>query len=141
MKIHIDQTINRIHHVTALASDPQRNLDFYAGVLGFRLVKRTLNFDTPDVYHFYYGDETGHPGTILSSYPFIDAVRGRRVTSEIFAGAFSIPKGSLEYWVERLSSNGIHLDGPFERFGDEVIAFEDRDGMMIELIVSDMLSS
>jgi glyoxalase family protein len=134
-------TINGIHHITALASDPQRNLDFYAGVLGLRLVKRTVNFDAPDVYHLYYGDETGQPGTILTFFPFINAARGRRGIGEISAVAFSIPKGSLEYWVARLSSNGIHLDGPSERFGDEVIAFEDPDGMMIELVVSDMPSS
>jgi glyoxalase family protein len=133
--------INGIHHITALASDAQRNLDFYAGVLGFRLVKRTVNFDAPDVYHLYYGDETGQPGTILTFFPFINAARGRRGRGELSAVAFSIPKGSLEYWVEWLSSNGIHLDGPFERFGDEVIAFEDPDGMMIELVVSNMPSS
>ena len=133
--------ISGIHHITALASDPQRNLDFYGGVLGFRLVKRTVNFDAPDVYHFYYGDETGEPGTILTFFPFVNAARGKRGAGEISAVAFSIPRGSLEYWVGRLSSNGIHLDGPSERFGNNVIAFEDPDGLMIELVVSDTPSS
>jgi glyoxalase family protein len=128
--------INGIHHITALASDPQRNLDFYAGVLGLRLVKRTVNFDAPDVYHLYYGDEIGQPGTILTFFPFPNAVRGKRGTGEISAVAFQTPPAALEFWVERLSKYGIHIDGPFKRFRDEYISFQDPDGMTVELVFS-----
>ncbi|MGB7842897.1 MAG: VOC family protein, partial [Salinimicrobium sp.] len=73
----MEQLIKGIHHVTALAGDPQRNLDFYTGILGLRLVKKTVNFDAPDVYHFYYGDETGQPGSILTFFPYEGIQRGR----------------------------------------------------------------
>lgn len=123
-----------IHHVTALASDPQRNLDFYAGFLGLRLVKQTVNFDAPDVYHLYYGDETGRPGTILTFFPFPEAVRGRRGSGEISAVAFSVPPGSAGYWTGRLGRRDISFLGPGSRFGDFVLSFEDPDGMVVELI-------
>jgi glyoxalase family protein len=132
--------ITGIHHITALASDPQRNLDFYVDVLGLRLVKRTVNFDAPDVYHLYYGDEIGQPGTILTFFPFQDAVRGKHGVGEISSVAFRVPKDSLEFWVERLSRYGIHVDGPFRRFDDELIAFQDPDGMVVELVFSDSRS-
>lgn len=130
-------TIHGIHHITALASDPQRNLDFYVGVLGLRLVKRTVNFDAPDVYHLYYGDEIGQPGTILTFFPFPNADRGKRGIGEISAVAFQVPQRALEFWVERLSRHGIHIDGPFKRFDDEYIAFQDPDGMIVELVFRD----
>ncbi len=126
--------IHGIHHITALASDPQANLDFYAGFLGLRLVKQTVNFDAPDVYHLYYGDEVGRPGTILTFFPFPDAARGKRGTGETSAVAFSIPAGSLEFWVERLAERGIDFSGPLRRFGEEVISFDDIDGMKVELV-------
>ena len=132
--------INGIHHITALASDPQQNVDFYTGVLGLRLVKRTVNFDAPDVYHLYYGDGIGRPGTILTFFPFPDAARGKRGTGEITAISFSVPKSSIEFWVHRLSSHGIHIDGPTTHFNDELISFLDPDGMMIELVFEDWSS-
>ncbi len=122
-----------IHHITALASDPQVNVDFYAGFLGLRLVKQTVNFDAPDVYHLYYGDEVGRPGTILTFFPFPDAVRGKKGAGETTAVAFSIPQGSLDFWIERLSGRGIGLVGPVARFGQDVVSFEDPDGMLVEL--------
>jgi glyoxalase family protein len=123
-----------IHHVTALAADPQRNIDFYAGVLGLRLVKLTVNFDAPDVYHIYYGNDTGDPGTILTFFPFPDASRGKRGTGEISAVAFLAPRGSLEFWAAHLSQHGIRFDGPFPRFGEQCVSFEDPDGMTLELV-------
>lgn len=123
-----------IHHITALASDPQRSVDFYAGFLGLRLVKQTVNFDAPDVYHLYYGDEAGHPGTILTFFPFLDAARGKRGVGEISAVAFSIPSQSLNFWVDRLAGNAVHFDGPVRRFNDDVVSFEDPDGMLVELV-------
>lgn len=123
-----------IHHITALASDPQRNVDFYVGFLGLRLVKQTVNFDAPDVYHLYYGDQAGRPGTILTFFPFLDAARGKRGVGEITAVAFSIPSRSLDFWVDRLAGNAVQFDGPFRRFNDDVVSFEDPDGMAVELI-------
>jgi glyoxalase family protein len=123
-----------IHHVTVLASDPQRNVDFYAGFLGTRLIKQTVNFDAPDVYHLYYGDETGRPGTILTFFPFPDAVRGRSGSGEISAVAFSIPPGSAGYWTGRLGRKGIPFRGPGSRFGESVLSFQDPDGMVVELV-------
>ncbi|HEY9593037.1 MAG TPA: ring-cleaving dioxygenase [Spirochaetia bacterium] len=124
-----------IHHVTSLASDPQRNVDFYTGLLGLRLVKRTVNFDAPDVYHFYYGDETGTPGTLLTFFPFPDAARGKRGAGETTAVAFSVPSGSLATWGERLAREGVALlTGPSTRFGQSLLSFEDPDGMVVELV-------
>ena len=130
----MNPSLDGIHHITSLASDPQRNIDFYAGFLGLRLVKKTVNFDAPEVYHFYYGDETGRPGTILTFFPFPHAARGKRGAGETVAVAFSIPPESLDYWISRLAARDVHFEGPAQRFGDQVIAFEDPDGMVVELV-------
>jgi glyoxalase family protein len=130
-----------IHHITSLASDPQRNVDFYAGFLGMRLVKQTVNFDAPDVYHLYYGDETGQPGTILTFFPFPDALRGKRGTGETSAVAFSVPAGAFDFWVERLSREGVPFRGPEPRFGQIVVSFEDPDGMSVELFEEDTVNA
>jgi glyoxalase family protein len=122
-----------IHHITALASDPQQNLDFYGSFLGLRLVKQTVNFDAPDVYHLYYGDEIGRPGTILTFFPFTDAARGKRGAGEISAVAFMMPAGSTDFWIGRLSAKGMPFHGPERRFGQQLISFEDPDGMRVEL--------
>jgi glyoxalase family protein len=127
-------SIEGIHHITALASDPQQNVDFYTRFLGMRLVKQTVNFDAPDVYHLYYGDEIGRPGTILTFFPFPDAVRGKRGAGETSAVAWSVPVGSLDFWIERLSRKGIPFHGPEPRFEQKVISFEDPDGMVVELV-------
>lgn len=128
--------ITGLHHVTAIASDPQRNLDFYAGVLGLRLVKRTVNFDDPGSYHFYFGDAAGSPGTILTFFPWPHARRGVRGTGEVEATAFAIPAGSAGYWVERLKAHGVAVEQPGQRFGEEALRFPDPDGMHVELIAS-----
>src|SRR3954449_7456090 len=104
-----------IHHVTAIASDPQRNLDFYAGLLGLRLVKRTVNFDDPQTYHFYFGDEVGTPGSILTFFPWPGARRGRHGTGQVALTSFAIPPGALGFWAERLQHHGIAIDGPTRR--------------------------
>jgi glyoxalase family protein len=132
----VPTTVQGIHHVTALASDPQKNVDFYTGVLGLRLVKKTVNFDAPDVYHLYYGDEIGHAGTILTFFPFPDASPGKRGTGEISAVAFLVPPPSLDFWAEHLSRHGVRFDGPFSRFGERFVSFEDPEGMNIELVFS-----
>src|SRR6202050_1455658 len=99
-----------LHHVTAIASDPQRNLDFYTQVLGLRFVKRTVNFDDPGTYHFYFGDDAGSPGTILTFFPGPNAVSGRVGLGEVTRTSFGVPVGSLEYWVQRLSENGVAVE-------------------------------
>jgi glyoxalase family protein len=87
-----------IHHVTAIAGNPQRNLDFYAGVLGLRFVKRTVNFDDPETYHFYYGDGEGHPGTLMTFFPWNNAPRGRVGTRQVGVTAFAVAPEALSYW-------------------------------------------
>jgi glyoxalase family protein len=128
--------ITGLHHVTAIASDPQRNLEFYVGVLGLRLVKRTVNFDDPGSYHFYFGDGVGTPGTILTFFPWPDARPGVRGVGEIEATAFAIPAASVGYWLERLKEHRVVARRAPERFGDEIIRLADPDGMLIELIAS-----
>jgi glyoxalase family protein len=125
-----------IHHVTAIAGDPQKNLDFYGGVLGLRLVKLTVNFDDPGTYHLYYGDGAGHPGTILTFFPWPDAPKGRRGTGQVTETAFAIPENAVGYWTARLAERGIAFQGPAVRFGEQVIAVSDPDGLGIELIAT-----
>lgn len=123
-----------IHHVTAIAGDPQRNVDFYAGTLGLRLVKQTVNFDDPGTYHLYYGDEQGRPGTILTFFPWPGVRRGRQGTGQATAISFSIPENSLAYWIERFVKHAVGFERPVERFGEQTIAFRDHEGLMLELV-------
>jgi glyoxalase family protein len=128
--------IRALHHVTAIASDPQRNLDFYVGLLGLRFVKRTVNFDDPGSYHFYFGDNRGTPGTILTFFPWPGARRGIRGTGQIEATAFAISPNSIGYWLDRLRAQHVTAEKASSRFGEEVIRFVDPDGLLIELIAS-----
>ena len=124
-----------IHHVTAIASSPQRNLDFYSGVLGLRLVKRTVNYDDPTTYHFYYGDFSGTPGSLLTFFPWPDARRGRQGAGQVAVTSFAITPGSLGFWIERLLRFSVEFQQPITRFDNErVIAFKDSDGFMGELV-------
>lgn len=126
--------IRGLHHVTAVARDPQRNVDFYRNVLGQRLVKRTVNFDSPDTYHFYFADETGSPGSVLTFFAWPNMRKGVRGNGETNAVAYNVPVGSLGFWQERLKQNGI-TPNPIEiRFGQKVLGFTDPDGMGVELI-------
>lgn len=125
-----------LHHVTAIASHPQRNLDFYAGLLGLRLVKRTVNFDDPGTYHFYFGDRRGMPGTILTFFPWENAHRGAPGTGEVEATTFSIAAESMSYWLARLAEHHVPVERQPARFSSEVIRFHDPDGMTIELTTS-----
>ena len=130
----MNEQIAGIHHVTAIARDPQANYDFYSGVLGLRLVKKTVNFDDPGTYHFYYGDETGTPGTILTFFPWPMARLGSRGAGQATVTAFSVPEGSLGYWSERLASLGVDAESPHPRFDEEVLTFRDPDGLLLELV-------
>jgi len=126
--------VHGIHHVTAIAGDPQRNVDFYAGVLGLRMVKRTVNFDDPATYHFYYGDEVGTPGSILTFFPWPQGRSGRIGVGQVAVTSFTIAPGATGYWLERLMQHGIPFEGPASRFDERVITFRDRDGLMLELV-------
>lgn len=128
-----------LHHVTAIASNPQRNLDFYCEVLGLRFVKRTVNFDDPGSYHFYFGDDTGSPGTILTFFAWPEALRGRTGAGETSAVAFSVPTSSLQFWEERMLAAETPVECADERFGSPVLSLGDPDGMRIELIGTDNL--
>jgi glyoxalase family protein len=130
-------SINGIHHVTAIAGDAQGNVDFYAGVLGLRLVKRTVNFDDPLTYHLYYGTELGAPGTILTFFAWPNAYRGRVGSGQVNATALSVPRGSLGWWQERFKGRHVTYDLPVKRFGEEVLPFQDTDGMQLELVAVD----
>ncbi|HWB42832.1 MAG TPA: ring-cleaving dioxygenase [Gemmatimonadales bacterium] len=125
-----------IHHVTAIAREPQRNLDFYAGTLGMRLVKLTINYDDPGTYHFYYGDELGRPGSLLTFFPWTGGRPGRQGTGQINGIGLAIPPASLAFWIERLIARGVKYEGPTRRFEEQVLAFTDPDGLMVELIAT-----
>jgi glyoxalase family protein len=132
----MEKSITGLHHVTAIASDPQRNLEFYVGLLGLRLVKRTINFDDPGTYHFYFGDARGTPGTILTFFPWPSARRGTRGTGEVAATAFVISAISAGYWLERLKEHHVSAETAPDRFDEEVIRFADPDGMLLELVAA-----
>jgi glyoxalase family protein len=131
-----EPTIGGIHHVTAIASDPQPNLGFYVRFLGLRLVKQTVNFDDPETYHFYYGDRTGQPGTILTFFPWPGAARGRHGTGQVTLTSFSVPPGSLSFWSERAQRHGFSASASEPRFGEEVLSIADPDGLAVELVAS-----
>lgn len=123
-----------IHHVTAISGPPQENVDFYAGVLGQRLVKKTVNFDAPDTYHLYYGDTAGSPGTILTFFPFVDAGPGRAGPGMASAYAYAVAAGRFEGLMESLAERAIDFAGPVERLGQRVITLRDADGAPVELV-------
>ena len=123
-----------LHHVTAIAGDPQQNIDFYAGLLGLRLVKLTVNYDDPTAYHLYYGDAQGHPGTILTFFSWPGALQGRIGTGQVTVTSFAIPVNSLGYWKQRLREKGIAFAEAESAFDEPLGSFSDSDGTQIELI-------
>jgi glyoxalase family protein len=123
-----------LHHVTAIAGNHLRNLDFYTRTLGLRLVKRTVNFDDPGTYHFYYGDKTGKPGTILTFFPWEQAGTGRVGVGETQQTAFRVPAHSLGYWTHRFIEKGAAHQALEKRFGESVLPFSDPDGMSLALV-------
>ena len=134
----MDKLITGIHHVTAIAAGSGDNVDFYAGILGLRLVKKTVNFDAPEVYHFYYGDEAGNPGSILTFFPYEGLVQGRHGKGMLNTTAFSVPNSSIDYWLARLKKFEVAYKQPQERFeGETVVYFEDHDGLGLELVFND----
>ena len=125
--------LSGIHHVTSIASSARRNLDFYTRTLGLRLVKKTVNFDDPGSYHFYYGNSAGRPGTILTFFAWEGAAPGRLGVGETQETVFSIPEGSIGYWTQRLIERGVAHDPLAKRFGATTIAFKDQDGTRLAL--------
>ena len=131
----MENKIQGLHHITAIAGDAKRNYHFYKDVLGLRFIKKTVNFDDPKTYHFYFGDEIGSAGTILTFFPWGDAVpqgrRGPGMTTEI---GYSVPKASLEFWIERFEKHNVIYNKPAEKFGEKYLTFLDPDGLKFELI-------
>jgi catechol 2,3-dioxygenase-like lactoylglutathione lyase family enzyme len=128
--------IEGLHHVTAIAGEPQTNINFYTGVLGLRLVKLTVNFDDPTTYHLYYGDGQGHPGTIMTFFPWPGAYGGRTGTGQLTVTSFAVPEKSLPYWRERLRKREVDFDEARSDFGEEMLFLRDPDGLQLELISS-----
>lgn len=124
-----------LHHITAIAGEAQRNYDFYTKVLGLRLVKKTVNFDDPGTYHFYYGDEVGSPGSILTFFPWEGIQKGRVGTGMATEIGYSVPNGSLDFWNNRFNELKIKHGEINQRFGEQYLSFEDPDGLLLNLIV------
>ncbi|SDS48421.1 glyoxalase family protein [Paenibacillaceae bacterium GAS479] len=122
-----------IHHITSFATDPQGIVDFYGGILGLRMVKKTINFDAPEVYHLYFGDEHGTPGTILTFFPHPGSRKGIIGGGQVGITTLSVPPGALAYWEERLAGFGVELQRS-ERFGETFLQFTDREGMRLEIV-------
>ncbi len=123
-----------LHHVTAFSGAAARNADFYTGVLGLRLVKKTVNFDDPGTYHLYYGDETGRPGTILTFFPIAHAAPGRAGVGETQETAFRVPRSSIGWWTHRLIEKGVTHEALVQVFGEPTLRLRDPDGMMLALV-------
>jgi len=130
----MNRNILGLHHVTAIATDPQRNVDFYSGLLGLRLVKKTVNYDDPGTYHLYYGDGLGRPGTIITFFPWPGARRGTRGAGQATTTAFTVRGGSLEFWRERLVEHGVEVSEETLWFGDRVLKFLDPDRLELALV-------
>lgn len=128
--------VQGLHHITAIASDPKRNLDFYTRVLGLRFVKKSVNQDDPGTYHLYYGDYAGSPGTVLTFFPWAGLRRGRPGTGQAYATGFSVPAGSLSFWQARLKDFGVTTEPVEQRFGDQVLPLLDPDGLRLELVAT-----
>lgn len=132
----MSDNITGIHHVTAIAGNAKRNLDFYTRVLGLRMVKRTVNFDDPGTYHFYYGNEHGTPGTILTFFPWEGIADGRTGTGMATEIGYSVAKDSLPFWVDRFTQLNVPQGATAERMGEVYLPFRDPDGLKISLIAS-----
>ncbi|WP_081212231.1 ring-cleaving dioxygenase [Salegentibacter sediminis] len=132
----MENKILGLHHITAIAGDPQQNYDFYTKVLGLRMVKKTVNFDDPQTYHFYFGNETGSPGTILTFFPWPGAKQGKNGAGMATEIGYSVPEASLEFWQKRFDDYKVNYETPTEEFGEKFLAFEDPDGLKLKLVIS-----
>ena len=133
----MNEQVHGLHHITAIAGDAQRNYDFYTKTLGLRMVKRTVNFDDPHTYHFYFADETGTPGTVLTFFPWPRARKGQNGAGMVTGIGYSVPPGSLSFWKQRFEMTGT-VHGPTgEWFGEKAMPFRDPDGLHLILIEAD----
>lgn len=132
------EPIAGLHHVTAIIGEPQPNIDFYTGVLAMRMVKLTVNYDDPSVYHLYFGDRTGRPGTAITFFPWPNAKPARPGGGQVLATAYAIPAGSLPYWESRLDEHGVIWQRE-ERMGETLLTLRDPDDLQIELVATDPL--
>lgn len=133
----MENRILGIHHITAIAGDAQRNFNFYSNILGLRFIKKTVNFDDPKTYHFYFGDEIGNAGTVLTFFPWgSDVQQGRRGSGMATEIGYSVPKGSLKFWRKRFEQYNVIFNNTGEKFGEKYLTFLDPDGLKIELIES-----
>ncbi len=130
----MEKQILGLHHITAIAGEPQRNYDFYTGTLGLRMVKRTVNFDDPQTYHFYFGDAEGNPGTILTFFPWPRVKEGRNGAGMATEIGYSVPQGSLAFWKDRFEKLQVSHDPVRERFGEKYVTFRDPDGLVLSLV-------
>ncbi len=122
-----------IHHITAIVGHPQENVDFYAGVLGLRLVKQTVNFDDPGTYHLYFGNEGGKPGTIITFFPWANARQGKIGDGQVGVTSYVVPKGAMGFWEQRLAKFGVPAT-KMERFGEQYLEFDDPHGLHLEIV-------
>jgi glyoxalase family protein len=127
-------SVNGLHHITAIAGPAQENLDFYSGVLGMRLVKKSVNQDDPGTYHLFYADAEGHPGTDLTFFPWAQMAAPRMGHGLAVEVALEVPKNSLEYWGTRLEKYGVRLDALEKRFGDRTLPLVDPHGLRVALV-------
>lgn len=132
----MEDKILGIHHITAIAGNAQRNYDFYTKMFGLRMVKKTVNFDDPGTYHFYYGNENGTPGTILTFFPWEGVAKGTTGTGMATEIGYSVPENSLDFWIDRFKKFNVPFSEKEERFGETLLPFTDPDGLNIALIVS-----
>lgn len=128
-----------IHHITALSGDAQRNVDFYVKSLGMRLVKKSVNQDDPGTYHLFYGNANGTPGSGLTFFPWPMARQGKPGLGEAVTISLAVPSQSMGFWAERMGEEGIDFDGPYERFGQKVIGFQDPDRLRLELVFDEQV--
>ncbi|HET6245018.1 MAG: ring-cleaving dioxygenase [Bacteroidetes bacterium] len=128
--------ITGIHHITAITGDPQTNVDFYTGILGLLLIKKTVNFDAPEVYHLYFGDETGTPGSVLTFFSFDNFSKAVKGHGEVSTISFSIDENALEFWIQRLEKFNVSYKEPFSRWNETVVCFEDHEGLSLELVAN-----
>ncbi|MBC5636806.1 ring-cleaving dioxygenase [Ornithinibacillus sp. BX22] len=122
-----------IHHITAIVGHPQENVDFYASVLGLRLVKKTINFDDPGTYHLYFGNDGGRPGSIITFFPWADAYQGKIGDGQVGVTSYAIPTGSMDFWEQRLAKFNI-IYTKSNRFGETYLTFDDVHGLKLELV-------
>jgi glyoxalase family protein len=132
----MENRILGLHHITAIASNAKQNLDFYTKVLGQRLVKKTVNFDDPGTYHFYFGDETGTPGSLLTFFPWESIGTGHNGSGMATGIGYAVPKDSLEFWVDRFRQFNVKHEEIAEKFGEKYLHFQDPDGLKIDFVVS-----